>query len=170
MTKRFLPLLGLLVVFVLYSCNSTTDTHESNNQADSELINDTTDFIAVEDDEIVTEQETSAKNLPTKEEIQSVNSKLPIQVAEGTMFTKVEYDENNMVQTFYYDFTQEVDESLISHEIINNLKRNMVNEFKKPDNKDNEERIRNGVTFLYIYRSINKKVLYKIKIDASDFD
>ncbi len=86
------------------------------------------------------------------------------------MFTKVEYDENKMVQTFYYDYTQEVDESLIRPEIINALKSNMVNELKGPNNKDNEERIRDGVTFLYVYRSINKKVLYNIKIDVSDFD
>lgn len=86
------------------------------------------------------------------------------------MFTKVEYDENKMVQTFYYDYTQEVDESLIRPEIINALKSNMVNELKGPNNNDNEERIRDGVTFLYVYRSINKKVLYNIKIDVSDFD
>jgi len=86
------------------------------------------------------------------------------------MCTKVEYDEQTMIQTFYYDFTQEVDESLIGPEIINGLKSSMVNELKGPNNKDNEERIRDGVTFLYVYRSNNNKVLYKIKIDASDFD
>ena len=43
----------------------------------------------------------------------------------------------------------------------------MVNALK---GTDNEERIRDGVTFIYVYRSISKKVLYKIKIDASDFD
>ena len=146
--KRYIYLQSYIVFFVVFAllgCNNIS--------SDSKVVSDT-----------------RKKNLPTKEEIQSVNAKLPVQVAEGTMCTKVEYDEQTMIQTFYYDFTQEVDESLIRPEIINGLKSNMVNELKGPNNKDNEERIRDGVTFLYVYRSINNKVLYKIKIDASDFD
>jgi len=146
--KRYIYLQSYIVFFVVFAllgCNNIS--------SDSKVVSDT-----------------RKKNLPTKEEIQSVNAKLPVQVADGTMCTKVEYDEQTMIQTFYYDFTQEVDESLIGPEIINGLKSSMVNELKGPNNKDNEERIRDGVTFLYVYRSNNNKVLYKIKIDASDFD
>lgn len=132
---------------------------------DSDLISDTSSLSETDEHKVVAD--TRKKNLPTKEEIQSVNANLPVKVAEGTMCTKVEYDEETMIQTFYYDFTQEVDASSTRPEIIENLKSKMVNALK---GTDNEERIRDGVTFIFVYRSINKKVLYKIKIDASDFD
>lgn len=133
---------------------------------DSDLISDTSS-LGEKDEHKGATTDTRKKNLPTKEEIQSVNANLPVKVAEGTMFTKVEYDDQTRIQTFYYDFTQDVDESLTRPEIIDNLKSKMVNALK---GTDNEERIRDGVTFIYVYRSISKKVLYKIKIDASDFD
>lgn len=91
--------------------------------------------------------------LPTQQEIAAVNAKLPTLVADGTMFTKVQYDAKTKVETFYYDFTRDVDESLITKDNINRLKRNMVDAIK---DTDSEYRLRAGVTFLYIYRSIDK--------------
>lgn len=43
--------------------------------------------------------------LPTQEEIDETNARLPIIVAEGTLFTHVSYDEATNTQTFYYDYT-----------------------------------------------------------------
>ena len=118
--------------------------------------------------EVISEEKTKTIEqslLPTQEEINSINSKLPVLVADGTMFTTVEYDEETKIQTFYYDFTRDIDESMIKPEIIDQLKGNMVNALK---NTNNEARINAGVTFLYVYRSIEKKVLYEILINAND--
>ena len=104
-------------------------------------------------------------NLPTKEEIISTNAKLPVLVSDGTMFTKVEYDDNTMVQTFYYDFTRDLDESLITQDNISQMKENMVNALK---GTNSEDRLNAGVTYLYVYRSIDKEKLYEIQITASD--
>lgn len=104
-------------------------------------------------------------NLPTKEEIISTNAKLPVLVSDGTMFTKVEYDDKTKVQTFYYDFTRDIDESLITQDNINQLKGNMVNALK---GTNSEDRLNAGVTYLYVYRSIDKEKLYEIRITAND--
>lgn len=104
-------------------------------------------------------------NLPTKEEILSTNAKLPVLVSDGTMFTKVEYDDRSMVQTFYYDFTRDVDESLITQDNIIQMKVNMANALK---GTNSENRLNAGVTYLYVYRSIDKETLYEIKITAND--
>jgi len=104
-------------------------------------------------------------NLPRKEEIISTNAKLPVLVSDGTMFTKVEYDDKTMVQTFYYDFTRDLDESLITQDNISQMKENMVNALK---GTNSEDRLNAGVTYLYVYRSIDKEKLYEIQITASD--
>lgn len=117
----------------------------------------------IEKDNIVISKRNA--NIPSREEIISTNAKLPVLVSDGTMFTKVEYDDNTMVQTFYYEFTRDFDESLITQDIISQLKGNMVNALK---GTDSEDRLNAGVTYLYVYRSIDKEKLYEIQIKASD--
>lgn len=102
---------------------------------------------------------------PTKEEIMDINAKLPMLVADGTMFTKIEYDDKTMVQTCYYDFTQDVDESMITKDNISRLKENMVEYLK---GTDCEEILKAGVVYRYVYRSVDKKKLYEIQISAND--
>jgi len=105
---------------------------------------------------------------PTKGEIDSVNAKLPIMVSEGTLNTKVEYNEITKVQTFYYRFTQEVDESMVSNEVISQLKTQMVSVMRNDQN--NVRRLNAGMTFLYIYYSVDGRRLYDIKIDSKDIN
>lgn len=105
---------------------------------------------------------------PTPEEIRAVNSKLPAYVSNGTLNTKVEYDNRTKVQTFYYRFTQAVDENLINKEVINHLKSNMVSALKK--NANNVKRLKAGMTFLYVYFSVDKRKLYEIKINSNDIN
>ena len=105
---------------------------------------------------------------PTKGEIDSVNAKLPIMVSEGTLNTKVEYNENTKLQTFYYRFTQEVDESLVTKDVINQLKANMVSVLRNDQN--NVMRLNAGMTFLYVYYSVDGRRLYDIKIDSKDIN
>ena len=104
--------------------------------------------------------------LPTQSEIEKVNAQLPVLVAEGTLNTRVDYDECTKIQTFYYRFTQEVDENLITTEVIQKLKFNMVSALKKDAN--NVRRLKAGITFLYVYYSIDNKCLYEIKINSND--
>jgi hypothetical protein len=103
---------------------------------------------------------------PTQDEIEAVNAKLPVLVSEGTLNTKVEYDERTKVQTFYYRFTQEVDENLISKEKINQLKSDMVSALKNSPN--NIKRLNSGMAFLYIYYSVDNRKLYEISINSND--
>lgn len=103
---------------------------------------------------------------PTKSEIEQINAQLPTLVAEGTLCTKVKYDDHTKVQTFYYRFTQEVDESMITTEVIQQLKINMVSELKKDAN--NVRRLKAGMKFRYIYYSIDNRQLYKIIINSND--
>ena len=105
------------------------------------------------------------RELPTKDEIDSVNAKLPVMVSEGTLFTRVEYEKNSKVQTFYYRLTQEIDESLITKDVINQLKSNVVSGIKNSPNS--VRRINAGVTFLYIYFSVENKKLYEININSN---
>ena len=102
--------------------------------------------------------------LPTQEEIDETNARLPIIVAEGTLFTHVSYDEATNTQTFYYDYTQEIDESVITAEFINQRKALMIQALKD----GNTERLEAGVTYLYVYRSVGGRVLYQIQIDSDD--
>lgn len=103
---------------------------------------------------------------PTKGEIDSVNAKLPVMVSEGTLFTKVEYNEKTKVQTFYYRLTQDVDVSLLSKEVLSQLKSNMVSAIKNSPNTI--ERLNAGMTYLYIYYSKENKRLYDILINQND--
>ena len=103
---------------------------------------------------------------PTKEEIKTINAKLPILVGEGTLNTKIEYNYRTKVQTFYFRFTKEVDESLITNSLISHLKANMVSALKKDFN--NLRRLNAGMTFLYVYYSVDNRKLYKITINAND--
>lgn len=105
---------------------------------------------------------------PTKGEIDSVNAKLPILVSEGTLNTKVEYNENTKLQTFYYRFTQEVDESLVTKDVINQLKANMVSVLQNDQN--NVMRLNAGMTFLYVYYSVDGRRMYDIKISSKDIN
>lgn len=103
--------------------------------------------------------------LPTQEEIDETNAILPVKVVEGVMFSRVAYDETTMTQTFYYDFTQEIEESAITTEFINQRKALLLQVLKE---QGNTERLEAGVTYLYIYRSVDGRVLYKIHIDSED--
>lgn len=105
---------------------------------------------------------------PTQSEIENINAKLPVLVAEGTLFTKVEYDDRTKVQTFYYRFTQELNEDLITTERIQELKSNMVSALKEDAN--NLKRLKAGMVFLYVYYSIDNTRLYEIKIDSNDIE
>lgn len=104
---------------------------------------------------------------PTKEEIMSFNASLPVLVSDGTLCVKVEYNEETMVQTFFYEFTRDVDEGSITQEIINQMKERMVLALKETNSVD---RLKAGVTYLYVYSSKEKKKLYEIKIQASDLN
>lgn len=103
---------------------------------------------------------------PTQSEIENVNAQLPVLVAEGTLNTKVEYDDHTKVQTFYYRYTQEINEDLITTEVIQELKSNMVSALKKDAN--NVRRLKVGMVFLYVYYSIDNRRLYEIKVDSND--
>ena len=103
--------------------------------------------------------------LPTQEEIDETNAILPVKVVEGVMFSRVAYDETTMTQTFYYDFTQEIEESAITTEFINQRKALLLQVLKE---QGNTERLEAGVTYLYIYRSVDGRVLYKIHLDSED--
>jgi predicted Zn-dependent protease len=131
--------------------------------------NKTNDSIAQKqlmDDVLEVKKKQEERELPTKGEIDSVNAQLPVLVSEGTLFTKVEYDDNTKVQTFHYRFTQEIDESMLTKDVIKKLKTNVVSGIKNSPNS--VRRINAGVTFLYIYSSIENKKLYEIKIDSKD--
>ena len=101
---------------------------------------------------------------PTTEEIAAINSQLPYEVAENTMWVRVEYNERDKIQKFYYDFTVPVDRQLITPELMRELKQEMVSAL----NYNNNKRLQAGMTYIYIYRSVNKEKLYEIKIDKSD--
>lgn len=119
-------------------------------------------------EEIKTPTGSDKSVFPTQDEINSINAKLPVLVAEGTLNTKVEYDDRTKVQTFYYRFTQEVDESQITNVLINQLKANMVSVLKKDSN--NVKRLNAGMTFLYVYYSVDNRKLYEINIIANDIN
>lgn len=106
--------------------------------------------------------------LPTQEDINAVNEKLPILVAKNTLLSYVSYDEATMTQIFYYDFTKVIDESIITPEFINQCKKNIIQTMENMDEYNTTNRLRAGVTDLFVYRSVDGRVLYKIQIDSYD--
>ncbi len=120
------------------------------------------------DDALTSKEQHEESVFPTKEEIDAANAKLPFMVAEGTLFTKVEYNEKTRVQTFSYRFTQEIDESLITEENIQPLKAKMV--YALVNSPNSLKRLNAGVTYLYRYHSVDDRKLYEIKIDSSNFN
>lgn len=105
--------------------------------------------------------------LPTAEEIEITNARLPVNVNEATLFTKVEYDSNTKVQTFYYRYTEDIDYSLISPLRIQLAKASLRNTLQQ--NKNSMARIDAGMTYLYVYCSKDDAELYEIRINKSDF-
>jgi hypothetical protein len=120
------------------------------------------------DDVLELKKKQEESGLPTKGEIDSINAKLPVVVSEGTLCTQIEYDEKTKVQTFRYRFTQEVDESMVTKDLIRQLKTNVVSGIKNSPN--NLKRLNAGMTLLYVYYSIDNKKLYEIKIDSKDIN
>ena len=162
------PILCIVVAQIISLGRENADSEFQKALADFENApisrNDSSIFVTKTEEAPIVSSKINA-NLPTKEEILSTNAKLPVLVSDGTMFTKVEYDEETMVQTFYYDFTRDIDESLITQDNISQMKGNMVNALK---GTNSEDRLNAGVTYLYVYRSIDKEKLYQIQIKASD--
>lgn len=99
---------------------------------------------------------------PSVEELESVNAELPMEVKPGTIWTKIEYDDKMKTILFYYNYAQPVDESYISDSEIKHAKQSMVNSLRS------DRRIRAGLTYLYIYSSVDGRKLYEIKIDKND--
>lgn len=104
--------------------------------------------------------------LPTTEEITETNARLPVLVAEGTLWTKVEYDRVAKIQKFYYRYTDQIDNQLISSAKIQG-KELMKNALKQ--NPRSMARINAGMTYVYVYCSKNNSKLYEIRINKSDF-
>ena len=104
--------------------------------------------------------------LPTPEEINATNARLPVFVSEGTIWTKVEYDQGSMTQRFFYRFTDEVDRRKIET-AKRKGKEQMINALKQ--NPKSMDRINAGMTYIYLYYANNKTLLYEIKINKSDF-
>ena len=86
----------------------------------SKITNDSIVQKQLMDDVLELKKKQEERELPTKGEIDSVNAKLPVLVSEGTLFTKVEYDDNTKVQTFHYRFTQEIDENMLTKDVWRN--------------------------------------------------
>ena len=105
--------------------------------------------------------------LPTASEIKATNARLPVMVADGTMWTKVEYDRATKTERFYYKLTQPVDERIITPSVLNQLKTNMKNALRQ--NSSSIKRVNAGMTYLYLYYSSDNRKLYEIKINKSDF-
>lgn len=160
-------LLSLICLISFSSCNNTQQRTNEIEVEDTIIIDEPESLSNIDygmHEEVDSLDESAV--FPTQSEIENVNAKLPALVAEGTLNTKVEYDDQTKVQTFYYRFTQEVDESLITKDIIQQLKSNMVAELKKDAN--NVKRLKSGMSFLYVYYSIDDRRLYEITINAND--
>ena len=166
--KYMKVLLLLICVFFFFGCNQVQQ-EENKNEVEDTIVIDEPESISYTDSKTndgEVERLDNSDVFPTQTEIQEVNAELPVLVSEGTLLTKVEYDDRAKVQTFYYQFTQEVDESQITKGIIQQLKSNMVAEVKKSAN--NVIRLKAGMTFLYVYFSYDKRRLYEITINAND--
>ena len=111
-------------------------------------------------------QENQSTVLPTAQEIISTNARLPVLVAEGMMWTKVEYDKKTKTQRFYYSFTEDVDKQSIRVAQEQGKKR-MKNALRQ--NPRSMDRINAGMTYVYLYYSRYNTKLYEIRISRSDF-
>lgn len=132
------------------------------------LISNTNDTIRIssipERNYYTTKYKTETNIFPTQEEIKETNKKLPTKVNDYTLWTKVEYDSISNVESFYYTILGEIDKNQINEEKIEQLKENMLKALLAQPHK----RLTEGMTYLYIYQSEDKKKLYEIRINKSD--
>ena len=103
---------------------------------------------------------------PTTKEISETNARLPVLVGEGTMWTKVEYDNEAKIQRFYYRFTEDVNKQAI-RVAQSQGKERMKNALKQSPRS--MARINAGMTYLYMYYSNTHEKLYEIRINKNDF-
>lgn len=103
--------------------------------------------------------------LPTQNEIDKVNEKLPIEIAEGTLLTEVTYDSKTMIQTFNYAFTQEIDSKKITSTFLEQRKNLMMQKLLEEGDVD---RLQAGVKYNYVYKTMDGITLYHIVIDFND--
>jgi len=101
---------------------------------------------------------------PREDEIEFFNSKCPLKIDRSLVLSKVLFDEKKMEYIFVYNYTQPVDDILA--EGVNIAKSAVLNSIE--DDYDFAKRIRSGLTHLYIYRSVEEKKLYEIKIEKND--
>lgn len=161
-------LILLIYVFLFTSCNQIQQRANKVEVEDTIIIDEPESISYIDSitNDGKVEQLDNSYVFPSQTEIQEVNAELPVLVSEGTLLTKVEYDDRTKVQTFYYQFTQEVDESQITKGIILQMKSKMVDEVKK--SKNNVKRLKAGISFLYVYFSNDNRKLYEITINDND--
>lgn len=167
--KKHMKVLFLLFCIISFlGCNQIHQEVNTNEAEDTIIIDEIESLLGADSrtNDAKVEQLDKCDVFPTQTEIEVVNAKLPALVSEGTLFTKVQYDDRTKVQTFYYRFTQEVDESQITKGTIRQLKSNMVAEVKNSTN--NVIRLKAGMSFLYVYYSYDNRRLYEITINAND--
>ena len=152
---KFLALMMVMEEAALTEPNGYNPQKEDSNE-DKNKINNNNDVVRKGSD-----------ILPTTEEIQSVKERLPVMVNEITKWYDIEYDENKLIQTFSYKYTQEIDKSLITDESLKALKGNIIAELEQTGGV---KRIQMGVTYIYKYYDVNDRLLYEIKIQSSDLN
>lgn len=105
--------------------------------------------------------------LPTAKEIYETNSRLPVQVADGLMWIRVDYDTSTKTEKFIYKFVNTIDHQTISSAIIKQRKRQMMDAMRQ--RKGSMDRINSGMTYKYIYYTKDNTKLYEININKADF-
>ncbi|MBQ5984998.1 MAG: hypothetical protein IJL56_08510 [Bacteroidales bacterium] len=106
--------------------------------------------------------------LPTAKEIEAINENLPTMVADGLMFTKIEYYPKSKTLCYFFRYTKEPSRQSTSPSYINNNKKFLAASLRN-DPIGSIRISRAGMTYKYRYYSKDNKFLYEFKIDKTDF-
>lgn len=100
--------------------------------------------------------------LPTDQEINAINARLPMSVADGVIFMKVDYNKSTKTQAFVFrssNKTSEATAKQIKTALISNMRNDPVGKI----------RMNAGVTYVYLYYYLDGTLINSIKINKSDF-
>ena len=128
------------------------------------------EYIAEKNDQIYPSKSTQTSNkslTPSKEEIENLNKNLPFKVKEGVLWTTVDYDHENKIQTFTYKYLDNINESQINNTNLESYKNEMAKVLRKSPNLD---RILNGLIYKYVYYSKDNHKLYEIILSKDDLE
>lgn len=157
--RQIMRIVSLLVVGIsIYSISSSGEENNYDLSKENSIVNEIVSLFSYHSPQ---DNKVQVTPLPTDQEINAINARLPMSVADGVIFMKVDYNKSTKTQTFVFrssNKTSEASAKQIKTALISNMRNDPVGKI----------RMNAGVTYVYLYYYLDGTPIYRIKIDKSD--